>query len=72
MPITSDDLVEDVMRRWPETIRVFLDHNFWCVGCPIASLHTVEDACRAHDAALDMFLLALNEAAGRRAERRQS
>ena len=41
-------LVEDVMRRWPATIRVFLDHGMHCVGCPITSFHAVDDACREH------------------------
>jgi hybrid cluster-associated redox disulfide protein len=61
--ITSDQLVEDVMRRWPQTIRVFLDHKFLCVGCPIANLHTVVDACGSHAAELTPFLALLNEAA---------
>ncbi|MFI5011545.1 MAG: DUF1858 domain-containing protein [Hyphomicrobiales bacterium] len=61
MPITFDQLVDDVMRRWPGTIRVFLDHKFLCVGCPIANLHTVEDSCSAHGADLAMFLACLNE-----------
>jgi len=58
--ITPDLLVDDVMRRWPVAIRVFLDFKFMCVGCPIACFHTVEDACREHKADLDAFLQALN------------
>lgn len=59
MPITSDQLVDDIMRRWPQTIRVFLDHRFHCVGCPIGCFHTVEDACREHHADPRIFLAAL-------------
>jgi hybrid cluster-associated redox disulfide protein len=58
--ITPDLLVDDVMRQWPGTIRVFLDFKFMCVGCPIACFHSVEDACREHKAELDAFLQALN------------
>ncbi len=50
MTIESTQLVDDIMRRWPATIRVFLDHRMHCVGCPIACFHTVEDACREHGA----------------------
>ena len=46
MPIGFDDLVDDVMRDAPETIRVFLQFRMGCVGCPIACFHTVDDACR--------------------------
>ena len=47
------------MRRWPATIRVFLDFRMGCVGCPIAGFHTVEDACREHGAVPGDFLSAL-------------
>ena len=51
--------VDEVMRRWPATIRVFLDFRMNCVGCPIAGFHTVEDACREHGAVPGDFLSAL-------------
>jgi hybrid cluster-associated redox disulfide protein len=56
-------LVDDVMSRWPATIRVFLDHKMGCVGCPIGSFHAVDDACREHGIAPDEFLSALRAAA---------
>ena len=45
---TADLMVDDVMRRWPSTIRVFLDFRMRCVGCPIATFHTVDEACDEH------------------------
>jgi hybrid cluster-associated redox disulfide protein len=48
MPVEATQLVDDVMQRWPATIRVFLNHKMRCVGCPIACFHTVDDACREH------------------------
>jgi hybrid cluster-associated redox disulfide protein len=59
MPIGPDDLVDDIMRRWPATIRVFVDHRMGCVGCPVGSFHSVEDACREHGIDQDNFLLTL-------------
>ena len=38
---TTEQTVDDVMRRWPSTIRVFIDFGMHCVGCPIATFHTV-------------------------------
>ena len=55
--------VDEVMRRWPATIRVFLDFRMSCIGCPIGGFHTVEDACREHGAAPQDFLSALRAAA---------
>jgi hybrid cluster-associated redox disulfide protein len=56
MSFSLYDLVDDVMRDSPKTIRVFLQHKMGCVGCPIASFHTVDDACREHAIDRDVFL----------------
>ena len=63
MPIASRSLVDDVMSRWPATIRVFLDFRMSCVGCPIAGFHSVEDACREHGIDREDFLAALRAVA---------
>lgn len=61
--ITKELAVGEVMRRWPATIRVFLDFRLHCVGCPIACLHTVTDASNEHRSDLEALLRALNAAA---------
>lgn len=61
--IEFDDVVDDIMRQWPQTIRVFLDFRMSCVGCPIATFHTVEDSCREHGIELATFLAALHRVA---------
>jgi hybrid cluster-associated redox disulfide protein len=48
-PKFHDDMTMDaIMREWPDTIRVVLDHGLLCVGCPIASFHTPADAAKEH------------------------
>ena len=64
MAIDSCLLVDDVMHRWPSTIRVFLDHKMGCVGCPIATFHSVDEACSEHKIDGAAFLAALQIAAG--------
>ena len=64
MPIEPDDLVDEVMRSHPTTIRVFLDFKMGCVGCPIACFHTVDDACTEHRVDHGVFLRVLRDAAG--------
>ena len=59
MPVEATQLVDDVMRRWPMTIRTFLNHRMHCVGCPITCFHTVEDACREHGIDQGQFLAEL-------------
>lgn len=49
LDIDGDTLVDDILRTFPQTARVFLDHGMKCVGCPIGLFHTIDDACREHD-----------------------
>ncbi|MGQ7790908.1 DUF1858 domain-containing protein [Faunimonas sp. B44] len=67
MFITLDRLVDEVMRAWPATIKVFLGRKMHCVGCPVGRIHTIDDACLAHDIDPDAFMQEL-EAVRRRAE----
>jgi hybrid cluster-associated redox disulfide protein len=47
--IDAGQTVDEVMRRWPATMRVFLDSRMACAECPIAGFHTVADACREYE-----------------------
>lgn len=47
--LTLDMTVDQVMNRWPASVRVFLDFRMRCVGCPIAAFHSVEEASREHE-----------------------
>jgi hybrid cluster-associated redox disulfide protein len=47
--------VDEIMRRWPATIRVMIRNRMLCIGCPIGICHTVADACDAHQVDLDAF-----------------
>jgi len=59
----TDLPVDTVMRSWPSTTRAFLSFGMKCVGCPIGSFHTVEEACHEHNVDLGAFHAALSEAA---------
>ena len=48
--------MDEIMRAWPGTIRVILQHRMLCVGCPIAPFHTISDACREHSVDEALFL----------------
>lgn len=55
-PVLNEDMtMDEIMREWPATIRVVLDHGMLCVGCPIASFHTIEDAVKEHSIDGDRF-----------------
>lgn len=60
---TTELTVDEVMQRWPATIRIFLEFDMHCVGCPIAAFHSVDEACNEHGIDLETFLRRLREAA---------
>ena len=62
----SIESVDEVMRKHPQTVRVFLKHNMRCVGCPIASYHDLGDVSRIYG--LDPAALASEIAAMRTEE----
>ena len=47
--------VDEIMRRWPATMRVMIRNKMLCIGCPIGIFHTVSDACEAHALDEDAF-----------------
>jgi hybrid cluster-associated redox disulfide protein len=63
---TSEPIIEmtvdAIMRRWPATIRIFLDFKMRCVGCPIAGFHTLKEACRDYQLTSEQVLFALKAA----------
>ena len=60
--LDPSNTVDDIMRLWPQTIRVFLDHRMHCVGCPIGAFHSIEDSCREHSVDVVAFTAALRRA----------
>ena len=37
-----------VLSLKPAAIRVFMEHRMLCIGCPVARLHSLDEACRLH------------------------
>ena len=56
LDIDLSTTVDEVMRRWPATIRIFLNRRMNCPGCPIACFHSVADACHEHHVDAEAFL----------------
>ena len=56
MRIQSHETVDDVMRRHPATIRIFIRHHLHCIGCAFGGFCTIEEACASHGATLSVVL----------------
>lgn len=61
-PISSDMMVDEIMRKWPATVAVVLSYRMLCVGCPIGPFHSVAEICRAHQVDEDLFIPDLESA----------
>jgi hybrid cluster-associated redox disulfide protein len=59
----AQDTVDEVMRKWPQTIHVFMRHRMACIGCAFAVFHTVEISAAEHDIGLARLLRELRVAA---------
>jgi hybrid cluster-associated redox disulfide protein len=47
--ISIEDLtVAEIMSAYPAAIRLFMDWQLHCIGCPIAPFHTICDAALEH------------------------
>ena len=53
--IDPDMPIDEIMRRWPATIRVLIRNQMLCIGCPIGIFHTVTDICDAHGVDQEAF-----------------
>ncbi|WP_282052725.1 DUF1858 domain-containing protein [Phaeobacter inhibens] len=61
--LDDPDLPLDVlMTIWPETVRVFMDHNMLCVGCMVSPFHSVSEACAEYHLDEEVFRAALADA----------
>jgi hybrid cluster-associated redox disulfide protein len=48
--------VNEVMRRWPQTVSLFMHYGTACPGCPVGAFHTVEEAALEYRIPLGRFL----------------
>lgn len=59
--IQSHWTVEDVLRRKPETARVFVRYRTQCVGCYVQKFCSMKDVAEIYQINLDEFLKDLND-----------
>lgn len=61
MKITKDMIIGDLVRKYPEAVKVLMDHGMGCVGCPSSQAESIEDACKVHGMDIESLLEALNK-----------
>lgn len=60
--ITKKMNIEEIIRRYPETVEVFAKYGFHCIGCAAASFENIEDGAKAHGVTVEEIVEDLNKA----------
>lgn len=59
--ITKNMTFAEVIGKYPAVVPVFLKHGLSCIGCPFASMETIEQGAKAHGIDVEDLLKELNE-----------
>jgi len=59
--ITKDMTFNEVMRTYPDTVKILRKYNMQCVGCLGAEAESIEYGAVAHGVDLEVLLKDLNE-----------
>ena len=60
--LTRNSTVKECLERFPQTVCVFMDAGFLCVGCPTEAFHTLEDVAREYQLDLNQLLKQIRQA----------
>jgi hybrid cluster-associated redox disulfide protein len=69
MKITRDMTIEEVVSKYPETIKVFMQAGLGCLGCSAARFENIEQGAQVHGIDIDQLIADLNEIAEKEATR---
>jgi hybrid cluster-associated redox disulfide protein len=60
MAITKEMSIGEVMKKYPQTVKVFLQHGLMCVGCAAARFENLEQGAVAHGINVEALVKDLN------------
>ena len=58
--ITKDNTIGEILEINPKAADILMDFGMGCLGCPSATMETLEQACFIHDLKLEEVLDKLN------------
>lgn len=53
--LSSDITVKELLDRYPQLLKLFMDMDLLCVGCPAEAFHTLADVAREYRLDLDQI-----------------
>lgn len=60
--LTKEMTVGQVLRLYPQTVQIFLELGMHCLGCPSATMESIEGAALTHGRNADELVAQLNKA----------
>ncbi|MBI5184153.1 MAG: DUF1858 domain-containing protein [Nitrospinae bacterium] len=66
MEITKDSSINEILKEFPESAKVFDKYNMGCMGCMGASAESVENGALMHGLDANMIVEELNRIIGRK------
>lgn len=61
--ITRTMMIEEVVKRYPQTVSVFERFGLRCSSCSVSAFEYIEEGARSHNIDLDVLLDELNRVA---------
>lgn len=60
-PVTSDMLIGNIVREYPDAAGALMEQGMFCLGCPSAQAESLAEACMVHGLDTDTVLSAVNK-----------
>jgi hybrid cluster-associated redox disulfide protein len=61
--VNAEMTIGEVLKKYPESLKVFLSHGLMCVGCAVARFENIRQGATAHGINVDALIKDLNEVA---------
>jgi hybrid cluster-associated redox disulfide protein len=58
--IEKEMSIRDIVRKYPQTVRIFESHRMGCCGCEAALFESIEEGARVHGVDIDVLIGDLN------------
>jgi len=62
--ISTNITVKQLIERYPQLLKTFMDMGLMCVGCPTEAFHTMADVAREYHISLDQLLERISKTIG--------
>ena len=59
--IRRDMLIGEIVKKYPQSIEILLEHGLQCIGCHVATWETLEQGAKGHGIDVDKLVEDLNK-----------